>query len=160
MTTSTIAPVRASIVVDVPLAVAFEVFTAGYDTWNPREHAIGDAPVVEFVNECREGGRIYQRLDDGTECDEGRILVWDPPHRMVASWAVSPQWRPETDPAKQSEYEVTFTELGPEQTRVDLEHRHFERHGDGADGMRAAVAAPDGWQGSLALAKAAAEARA
>ena len=147
---------HASITVDVGLERAFSVFTDGIDTWWPREHTIGEAPLAEIVLEPRVGGRAYGRDVNGGESDWGRVLVYDPPTRVVFSWDINLQWKRETDPARASEVEVRFVPDGPARTRVELEHRHLDRHGDGWERMREAVGSPDGWNGGLALFAAAA----
>jgi uncharacterized protein YndB with AHSA1/START domain len=143
--------IRHEIVVDAPIEHAFNVFTEQYYTWNPPEHHIGEAELESTVMEPREGGRWYEIGVDGSECDWGRVLAWEPPGRVVLSWAISPQWKYEPDPAKASEVEVLFTATGDNQTRVQLEHRHLDRHGEGWQGVREAVGSPDGWPGALAL---------
>jgi uncharacterized protein YndB with AHSA1/START domain len=148
--------VRTSIVVNAPLERAFSVFTAGIDTWWPRSHTIGDSPLAEMVLECREGGRAYGLGEDGSEADWGRVLVYEPPQRIVVSWDITLQWKHELDPAKASEFEVSFTPEGEGRTLVVLEHRHLDRHGEGWQEMRDAVGSPNGWGGGLgAFAKAA-----
>ena len=94
---------------------------------------------------------MYSRQIDGSECDWGRVLVWEPPRRLVMAWQITHEWGYEPDLAKASEVEIVFTPLGPNSTRVDLEHRHFERHGAGAMSMRTAVDSPNGWGGLLQL---------
>ena len=143
--------VRQEIVVNVPIEHAFSVFTEGYQTWNPPEHHIGEADIEATVMEPREGGRWYEIGVDGSECDWGRVLAWEPPARVVLAWQISPQWKYEPDPLKASEVEVRFTATGDNQTRVDLEHRHLDRHGEGWESVRAAISSPDGWPGSLQL---------
>jgi uncharacterized protein YndB with AHSA1/START domain len=143
------AAAHASITVDVGLERAFSVFTDGMDTWWPREHTIGEAPLAEIVLEPRVGGRAYGRDVNGGESDWGRVLVYEPPTRVVFSWDINLQWKRETDPARASEVEVRFVPDGPARTRVELEHRHLERHGDGWEQMRDAVGSPDGWNRGL-----------
>jgi hypothetical protein len=130
---------------------AFRVFTEGIDTWWPRSHHIGKALMEKVILGGRSGGRCYNKQIDGTECDWGSMLVWDPPRRFAMAWKISPNWLYEPELAKSSEVEVSFTPEANGFTRVDLEHRHFERHGAGADAMRTAVDHPDGWNGLLAL---------
>ncbi len=144
-------PVRQSIRVRASAARAFQVYTEGLDSWWPRTHHIGSSPMTKAVLEGRVGGRCYSEQADGTECEWGRILVWEPPHRLVMAWQVTPTWQYEPDLAKCSEVEVRFTPSPDGSTYVELEHRHFERHGDGGDAMRTAVAEPDGWNGLLRL---------
>jgi uncharacterized protein YndB with AHSA1/START domain len=150
--------VRTSIVVDAPQERAFAVFTAGIDRWWPREHTIGDSPLAEMVLECREGGRAYGRGEDGSESDWGRVLVYEPPERVVVAWDITLEWKHELDPDKASEFEVSFTPEGDGRTLVVLEHRHLDRHGEGWEAMRDAVGSPNGWGGGLAAYAKAAEA--
>jgi uncharacterized protein YndB with AHSA1/START domain len=138
-------PVREEVLVDVPVERAFEVFTSDMAGWWPPEHHLLDGELAEIVLEPRAGGRIYDRATDGSECQWARVLAWDPPHRLVFSWDISLQWTVETDPERTSEVEVRFTPEGNGRTRVALEHRHIERHGEGWEGMHSAVGSPDGW---------------
>jgi len=137
--------VQTSIVVEAPVEVAFDVFTRDIGSWWPPEHHILQAELGEMVFELREGGDIFDRGVDGSECHWGRVLAYEPPNRVVFSWDVSPQWQIETDPERTSEVEVRFVADGPSRTRVELEHRNLERHGDGWEQMRDAVGSPDGW---------------
>ena len=145
------ATARASITVDVPVDRAFAVFTEGIDSWWPRSHTIGEAELKQMVLEPKVGGRAYGIGVDGTESDWGRVLAFDPPNRIVVSWDINLEFKQEPDPAKASEVEVRFTADGPDRTRVELEHRHFERHGDGWEEMRDSVSSPNGWSGMLQL---------
>ena len=139
------ATVRQEIVVEAPVDRAFRVFTEQLDEIKPREHNMLGVDIAETVFEPRAGGRIYDRGIDGSECEWASVIAYEPPDRVVFSWNVSPHWQVETDPAKRSEVEVRFIAEGPERTRVELEHRHLDRHGDGWEGLRDGVAAPDGW---------------
>jgi uncharacterized protein YndB with AHSA1/START domain len=147
---------RASVMVEAPQEYAFAVFTEGIDSWWPREHTIGEAELKEMVLEPRVGGRAYGIGVDGSESDWGRVLAFDRPNRIVVSWDITLQWKRERNTAKTSEFEVRFIPDGPDRTRVELEHRHLERHGDGWEAMRDAVGSPNGWQGGLELFAAAA----
>jgi len=138
--------VRLSVVVEAPPERAFEVFTAGIGSWWPPEHHILEGPLAETVFEPRVGGHIYDRSTDGRECRWARVLAYDPPNRVVFSWDVSTDWQLEPDPARASEVEVRFVPAGEGRTRVELEHRHLERHGERWQQMRDAVADPQGWQ--------------
>jgi len=144
------APVTKTISVNASPERAFHVFTAGYDTWWPRSHHIGKSPMKKAIIEGKAGGRCYTEQQDGTECDWGRVLVWEPPHRLVIAWQITHEWGYQPDLAQSSEVEVRFTPEGAG-TRVDLEHRHLDRHGAGAAAMRTAVDSPNGWGGLLQL---------
>jgi len=142
--------VTKSISVDVPAERAFTVFTEQMGSWWPPDHHILDAPLAEMVFEPREGGRIYDRGTDGSECQWSRVLAYEPPTRVVFSWDINLQWKIETDPERTSEIEIRFIPEGESRTRVELEHRNLDRHGDGWEGMREAVASPGGWGRGLA----------
>jgi uncharacterized protein YndB with AHSA1/START domain len=146
MTETESSTVQRTVTVEANPDRAFDVFTAGIDAWWPKTHHIGTAPMKESRIECRVGGRCYSVHEDGAAVDWGKVLVWEPPHRLVLAWQVTHQWGYEPDLAKASEVEVCFTALAGGKTRVDLEHRYFERMGPGGDEMRTAVAG--GW-GSL-----------
>jgi hypothetical protein len=150
-TTPTPTPLQKSITVDASVQRAFQVFTSGFDSWWPRSHHIGKSPMKRAIIEEKAGGRCYTEQEDGTDCDWGRVLVWEPPTRFVMAWQVTPEFSYEPDLAKSSEVEVRFTAEPNGQTRVDLEHRFFERHGPNGARARTAVDAPDGWSGVLAL---------
>ena len=148
-TTSDATAVRSSVVVEAPIDRAFSVFTEGIGTWWDKDHHILEGELAEMVFEPRVGGHVYDRGTDGSECRWARVLAFDPPDSFVISWDIDLQWKLETDPSKTSEIEVRFTAEGPSRTRVDLEHRHLERHGDGWEGMRDAVGSPNGWDSGL-----------
>jgi uncharacterized protein YndB with AHSA1/START domain len=137
--------IRNQTVVDAPLERAFRVFVEQFDRIKPREHNLLGSPIVETVFEPRAGGHIYDRGEDGSECRWSRVLAYEPPNRLVFSWDIGVQWQVETDPDRSSEVEVRFVAETPERTRVELEHRHLDRHGDGWEGMREGVGAAGGW---------------
>jgi uncharacterized protein YndB with AHSA1/START domain len=137
--------VRTSIVVEAPADRAFAVFTEQFDRIKPREHNMLGVEIAETVFELRVGGQIYDRGIDGSECRWARVLAFEPPHRIVFTWDISPQWQIETDHEKTSEVEVRFVAETPERTRVELEHRDLDRHGPGWEGARAGVDSADGW---------------
>jgi uncharacterized protein YndB with AHSA1/START domain len=145
MTQTDLATVRRQVVVDVPVERAFEVFTTRFGDFKPREHNLLSEPIVETVFEPRVGGHILDRTADGAECRWARILAFDPPDRVVFSWDISPQWRVETDPELTSEVEVRFVAETPSRTRLELEHRHLDRHGPGWEGVSQGVADEGGW---------------
>lgn len=126
-TAPTVPPLHGTTTVGVPVEQAFRVFTNSFNTWWPFEYHIGRAEVAEIVLEPRVGGRWYERGIDGSECDWGRVLVWEPPHRLVLTWQITGQWQFDPDPEHASEIEVRFTPDGPELTTVDLEHRLLHR---------------------------------
>lgn len=137
--------VRKSIVVKAPIERAFGVFTHDLDQIKPREHNMLGVDIAETVLEPHAGGRIFDRGIDGSECQWARVLVYEPPNRLVFSWLISPSWQIETDAGKTSEVEVRFVAEGPDRTRVELEHRALDRHGEGWDRLREGVAGDDGW---------------
>lgn len=137
--------VRTQIVVDAPLEQAFSVFTEDFDRIKPREYNVLAVDIAETVFEAREGGHIFDRGVDGSECRWARVLAYEPPNRVVFSWDISPRWQVETDPEKTSEVEVRFIPEGPERTRVEVEHRNLDRHGEGWEQARDGVAGEGGW---------------
>ena len=144
--------VRRSIVVEAPQERAFTVFTEGMSTWWPLEtHHIGEQKAEAAVVEPRAGGRWYERAADGTECEWGRVIAWKPPERVVFGWHLGPEWKYDPDEALATEVEVRFVVEGPTTTRVELEHRGFERLGERADELRIPVAGEGGWSGLLEL---------
>jgi uncharacterized protein YndB with AHSA1/START domain len=144
-TQTTATSVQSSIFVDAPIEHAFSIFTEGIGTWWPPEHHILQAELAEMVFEPRQGGHIYDRGVDGSECRWARVLAYEPPTRVVFSWDISLRWQLESDPQRTSEVEVRFIAENPHRTRVELEHRNLDRHGDGWELMRDAVASPGGW---------------
>ncbi len=136
---------RSAIVVEAPIERAFNVFTGDFGRFKPPEHNLLGVEIAETVFEPRVGGHLYDRGVDGSECRWALILAYDPPTRVVFSWDISPHWQIETDLDKTSEVEVRFIAETAQRTRVELEHRNLERHGDGWEGVRAGVAGDDGW---------------
>jgi uncharacterized protein YndB with AHSA1/START domain len=137
--------VRAQIVVETPIEHAFAVFTEQIGSWKPREHNLLSVEIADTVFEPHEGGYVYDRGIDGSECRWASVLAYEPPDRVVLGWRISPQWRIEEDPSKVSEVEVRFLAEAPGRTRVEIEHRNLERHGEGWESMRDAVGSPGGW---------------
>jgi len=120
----TIPAVRKSILVDAPVEQAFRVFTEGIATWWPlRTHSVAEERAETAVFEGGVGGRLYERTSDGKEHEWGRVLEWDPPRRIVYAWY------PGRGDETSQEVEMHFTPTG-EGTRVDLEHRGWERLGE------------------------------
>ena len=139
------ASVRTQIVVEAPIERAFRVFTEDFGSFKPPEHNMLGVEIAETVFEPRVGGHIYDRGVDGSECRWARVLAYEPPDRVVFSWDISPHWRPETDLERASEVEVRFVAETPERTRVELEHRNLDRHGEGWEGVREGVGGDGGW---------------
>jgi uncharacterized protein YndB with AHSA1/START domain len=137
--------VRTSVVVEAPIERAFAVFTEDFGSFKPPEHNMLEVEIAETVFEPHEGGHVYDRGVDRSECRWARVLAYEPPNRVVISWDISPHWQIETDLEKTSEVEVRFVAEAPERTRVDLEHRNLERHGEGWEGVREGIAGEDGW---------------
>ncbi len=139
------ATVNHSIVVEVPIERAFKVFTNDFGKFKPAEHNLLGVPIAETVFEPKVGGHLYDRGADGSECRWASVLAYEPPHRVLLSWNINPQWQVETDPARASEWEVRFTAESPTRTRVEIEHRHLERHDAGWESVRDGVGGPGGW---------------
>ncbi len=133
--------IRKQLTVEAPQERAFRVFTSSMGGWWPKEHHIGTSPLKECVIEPKVNGRWYEIGEDGTTCEWGKVLTWDPPRRLVLAWQLGPDFK--YDPALVTEVEVTFTLLAPKRTRVDFEHRNLERFGDAAERLRGLMG--DGW---------------
>jgi uncharacterized protein YndB with AHSA1/START domain len=145
MTQAATAAVRKQIVVPASQQRAFEVFTAGFGDFKPREHNLMASPIAKTVFEPRVGGHIVDIADDGSECPWARILAYEPHDRVVFSWDIGPDWQLVADPDNASEVEVRFVAESPERTRVELEHRHLDRHGPGWEAVRDGIADDAGW---------------
>jgi uncharacterized protein YndB with AHSA1/START domain len=145
----TISPVRYELTVPISADQAFKLFTEGFNSWWIGHH-IGKADLQEAVLEPKVGGRWYERDVDGTECEWGKVLAFEPPGRLVVTWQINGQWEYDPDPDHASEIEVLFTEDGG-QTKVDFQHRNIERLGAGAEELAKTVAGPGGWPGILDL---------
>jgi uncharacterized protein YndB with AHSA1/START domain len=151
---STSAPdtsVRKSVVVRVPPAHAFRVFTEQFDAWWPRTHHIGKVEPYKAILEPRAGGRWFERGADGSECDWGQVLEYSPPMRVALSWHLGSDFRYDPDPAKASRVDVTFTDEGNGTTRVQLVHSQLERHGADWTKVRDSVASKGGWDDIMDL---------
>jgi uncharacterized protein YndB with AHSA1/START domain len=148
--TISIAPVRKSVHVLAPPAHAFEVFTARLDRWWPKTHGIGAAPIKESIIEPFVGGRWYTRCEDGSDVVVGHVRVWEPGARLLVTWEVSAAWKSDPRVEFASEIEIRFSPDPAGGTRVDLEHRNFERIG-GTDGEKMRNAVDNGWPALLDL---------
>jgi uncharacterized protein YndB with AHSA1/START domain len=142
------ASVRKQIEVDASQARAFRVFTEEHGAWWPlASHHIGTAAAETAIIEPKNGGRWFERAADGSECVWGRVLVWDPPGRLVLSWEITENWQ--HDAALKTEVEVRFVALGPARTRIELEHRQLDRYGPATEQMRGVFDSEGGWGGIL-----------
>jgi uncharacterized protein YndB with AHSA1/START domain len=141
------APVRRTLHVNAEPARAFDVFTRRIAAWWPVGHTLLRSPVKETVIEPGAGGRWYQRGEDGSQCDIGRVLAWDPPARLLLAWQLNAAWQ--FDPGLVTEVAVAFLEDGPGRTRVEFEHRLLERMGENSEALRGQIDAPDGWTAIL-----------
>jgi uncharacterized protein YndB with AHSA1/START domain len=148
-TQATDTAVRTEVVVEAPIERAFSVFTEDIGSWWNPEHHLLEGELAEMVFEPRAGGHVYDRGADGSECRWARVLAYEPPKRVVISWDINTQWQLETDHERTSEVEVRFVPEGADRTRVTLEHRNLDRHGEGWEGMRDAVGSPEGWSEGL-----------
>src|SRR5882672_2281444 len=137
--------VRTSIVVEAPISRAFKVFTEDFGSFKPAEHNMLKVEIAETVFEPKVGGFLYDRGVDGSVCRWARVLAYEPPNRVLISWDISPQWQIETDPERSSEVEVRFVPETAERTRVELEHRELDRHGDSWEAVREGVDNEGGW---------------
>ena len=141
------APVKKQIVVDGSPERAFRVFTEGLDRWWPREHHIGKSPMKRAVLEPKVGGRWYAVCEDGSECDTGKVVAWEPGKRVLLTWQITGDWI--FDASFSTELEITFARVDAKKTRVTLEHRQLERYGVKADSIRGQLDDPKGWNGNL-----------
>ena len=120
---------------------AFEAFTDGLRNWWPPEYTwSGRSVLIDIGIEPGASGMCFEIGPHGFRCDWGRVLVWDPPLRLVFSWQIGPGREPVPDPDRASEVEVRFP-----RGRVELRHRGFDRHGPSGGDYRKALASPEGW---------------
>ena len=142
-------PVRKTLRVRATPGRAFHVFTEGMGKWWLPTHTINPAksPIAAVVIEPRVGGRWYERGEDGSECDWGRVLAWEPPSRLLLAWQIDATWR--FDPTLLTEVDIRFDACPGGEVEVNLEHRRLEAYGEAAAALRTALAAPGGWGGLL-----------
>lgn len=150
MSTADDVVVRREVTVNASIEKAFAVFTEQFGDFKPKEHNLMGSPIAETRFDAHAGGHIYDVAEDGSECRWARVLAYEPPSRVVFSWDISPYWQLEADEANTSEVEVNFIAEGPERTRVELEHRHLDRHGPGWEGVRDGIGEEGGWPTYLA----------
>jgi uncharacterized protein YndB with AHSA1/START domain len=141
--------VRKTVTVQAPLAVAWRVFTERMGTWWPLAvYKIGKASAVDAIIEPHVGGRWYERGEDGSTCQWGSVLSWEPPLRLVLSWDITADWQ--YDPDLKTEIEIRFIDQGGTVTRVELEHRKLDRFGARRDEMRRIFETEGDWGRLLA----------
>lgn len=141
------APVKRSVVVKADVERSFTAFTSRIGRWWPRSHSISSTPLADVLIEPHAGGRWYERGADGAECEWGKVLVWEPPDRLILAWQLDANWK--YDPTLVLEVEIKFTALEAGVTRVDLEHRNLEKYGDQATTVRDMLGSENGWLGIL-----------
>ncbi|GAB2548621.1 SRPBCC family protein [Nocardia heshunensis] len=157
MSTPELPVLQGKATVAMPLDQAFAFFTENFGSWWPADYHIGQSAMADAIIEPRTGGRWYERGVDGVECEWGRVLAWEPPHRLVLTWQINGYWQFDADPAHASEIEIRFTPEGPAQTGVELEHRYLDRLVEGKGIYEAIAEQGGGWSTMLELfAKAAA----
>jgi len=139
--------VRSEVIVDAPADRAFRVFTEKMDTWWPATHHIGKIAFKDIVLEGKANGRWAEVGTDGSECEWGKVLVWDPPRRLVLGWQLTAEFQ--YDASFMTEVEVSFTPMGAAKTRVLLEHRNLERYGAKEEPVRKSIGSEGGWPAIL-----------
>ncbi|HEY1313320.1 MAG TPA: SRPBCC family protein [Steroidobacteraceae bacterium] len=142
-----IASVRKQLRVQASQSRAFQVFTEHMSRWWPATHSILKSPLKECIIEPRVGGRWYAVGEDGSTCQTGYVIGWQPPQTLLLAWQINAAWQ--YDPALVTEVEVRFIAEGADTTRIELEHRHLERMGDMAAAARSAMDSPRGWSAIL-----------
>jgi uncharacterized protein YndB with AHSA1/START domain len=141
---TTLPAVERSVTVNAPVEKAFSVFTDQFASWWPEGYNINPNGYAGAYIEPRVGGRWFERAPDGSECDWGRVLAWEPSHRVLLSWQLTGDWDFDPDPAHASEVEVRFTAEGPLTTRVEVIHSKLERAVDG-EKLAKGVSGDGGW---------------
>jgi uncharacterized protein YndB with AHSA1/START domain len=137
--------IHKEIIVNASIEIAFHVFTAGFDSWWPRTHHIATAPMKEAILEQKLGGRWYEKVEDGTECDWGKVIAWEPPKRFALTWQLTADYK--YDPDFITEVEVMFEAQGAKKTRVVLEHQYLDRYGEKMDEVRGQISNDEGGWG-------------
>ena len=155
---STATSIVKAVTVHAPIAVAFDVFTTRFDTWWPRSHHIAETDMAEARIEPEVGGRWYEVGVDGSECEWGRVLAYDPPNHVAWSWHLTRGFTYDPDPERASRVDVRFTAISASETRVELTHSQLDRHGASWEEVRDGVGGEGGWPGLLDIFAAAANA--
>jgi uncharacterized protein YndB with AHSA1/START domain len=140
------APIRKSITVKATPQRAFEVFATGMGRWWRPDHHLGKSPLKDVVLEPQVGGRWYEVNEDGSSCNWGKVLVWEPPTRLLLAWQLNGDWQYDADFVTELEFRFIPDGNG---TRVELEHRNLDRYGDKTDAVRGSLDSAEGWTGAL-----------
>jgi Activator of Hsp90 ATPase homolog 1-like protein len=125
-----IEPLRLSFDVDCSAEHAFTVWTSGIGTWWPADHTVTGQDDLDVVMQGGVGGRIFERTRDGAEQEWGEVTVWSPPTRLAYLWHLR------RDRADATEVEIRFVPRDGGATRIEIEHRGWERLGSGARDWR------------------------
>jgi uncharacterized protein YndB with AHSA1/START domain len=149
MLTISAAPIRKMVRVKVTQTRAFALFTQDFGKWWPASHSIGKSPLKHAIVEQHAGGRWYEVGEDGSQCEWGKVLEWQPPNRILLAWQINSQWQFDADLL--TEIEVRFHAEGEGLTRVELEHRFIDRYGERTEAIRGMLDAPEGWSGILGI---------
>ena len=136
-----IEPLRMSFVVDCPADHAFKVWTSRTSSWWPVAHTVSAEPGLQVVFQPLVGGRIFERTPSGTEVEWGRVTAWEPPTRLAYLWHIR------VDRTDATEVEINFVDQGDATTRVEIEHRGWERLGSRGPSWRKVNVG--GWDGVL-----------
>ena len=139
--------VRANVIVRATIEHAFRIFTEDMTSWWPTKHHIGIRPMVAAILEPRTGGRWYELDDDGSECDWGIVLAWDPPRHLALSWHLDGDYRYDSNAQRSNRVDVRFQTQPDGSTLVQLEHSLLDRHGPSWTRLRDGVSG--GWSGIL-----------
>ena len=142
---SSINPVRCSTSINLPVQDAFDLFTAKFSSWWPSEYSFSQDVLHDIGIELRTDGLCYEIGPHGFRCDWGRVIELTPPSQLVLAWHLSPNSAPDPNPEHASEIQVNFTAENAGTTRVEIEHRHFERHGEGWEAYQSEMASEYGW---------------
>ncbi len=124
-------PIRLTVEVGCPPAVAFAVWTEGIARWWPADHTATGAEDVSVVLEGGVGGRIFERTPGGVEHDWGEVTIWEPPDRLGYLWHLR------RDRSDATDVEIRFVEVDAgARSRVEIEHRGWQRLGADAETWR------------------------
>src|SRR5438477_5848884 len=139
--------IHKEIIVNASQDKAFRVFTEGFDSWWPRTHHIAKVGMKQAIVEPKLGGRWYEKGIDGSECDWGKVIAWEPPKRFALTWQLTADYQ--YDPNFITEVEVTFESQGEKRTRVVLEHKNLDRYSTNQKKVMGSVGSDEGGWGLL-----------